>query len=227
MGFFSSLGNIFSGGMLGAAVGSAIPGIGTALGAAIGGLGSGISGYAQTRANRDAWNRSSDMTWRLWNANNSYNDPAAQMRRFKAAGLNPNLIYGHMANTPPPAFVRSEPEQVTNFLDQLRYLQGFDLQERQLGMQMLNSAANFELAKQSSIRQDRELALREDMRPLEKELLRARIDAIKSQNEIGIGDLLSDLLGVFGYKKLGKFGKGVVDSATKKSNSSKPWWKFW
>ena len=36
-----------------------------------------------------------------WNANNAYNSPAAQMGRFKAAGLNPNLIYGQMNNAAP------------------------------------------------------------------------------------------------------------------------------
>lgn len=30
----------------------------------------------------------------LWNLNNEYNTPQAQMERYKAAGLNPNLIYG-------------------------------------------------------------------------------------------------------------------------------------
>lgn len=30
----------------------------------------------------------------MWNAANKYNSPASQMERFKAAGLNPNLIYG-------------------------------------------------------------------------------------------------------------------------------------
>lgn len=30
----------------------------------------------------------------MWNRQNEYNTPSAQMERFKAAGLNPNLIYG-------------------------------------------------------------------------------------------------------------------------------------
>lgn len=30
-----------------------------------------------------------------WNAQNEYNSPAAQMERLRAAGLNPNLVYGH------------------------------------------------------------------------------------------------------------------------------------
>lgn len=35
-------------------------------------------------------------TWAVedWNKQNAYNAPAAQMQRFKDAGLNPNLIYG-------------------------------------------------------------------------------------------------------------------------------------
>src|SRR5882672_8403832 len=30
----------------------------------------------------------------MWNRQNDYNSPANQMSRFKAAGLNPNMIYG-------------------------------------------------------------------------------------------------------------------------------------
>lgn len=32
--------------------------------------------------------------WDMWNHMNQYNSPAAQMQRFKEAGLNPHLIYG-------------------------------------------------------------------------------------------------------------------------------------
>ncbi|MDR0738337.1 MAG: hypothetical protein LBF39_04600, partial [Prevotellaceae bacterium] len=36
------------------------------------------------------------MAWQeaMWNKQNAYNLPAAQMERYKQAGLNPNLIYG-------------------------------------------------------------------------------------------------------------------------------------
>lgn len=39
-----------------------------------------------------------------WNMNNEYNSPLQQMQRLKAAGLNPNLVYGKGADatTPPP-----------------------------------------------------------------------------------------------------------------------------
>lgn len=42
-----------------------------------------------------AYQRSIDM----WNMNNAYNDPSAQMERLKQAGLNPNLVYGSGAQT--------------------------------------------------------------------------------------------------------------------------------
>lgn len=42
------------------------------------------------RLAKDQRNFSIDM----WNRENAYNDPAAQMARLKNAGLNPNLIYG-------------------------------------------------------------------------------------------------------------------------------------
>lgn len=35
-----------------------------------------------------------DNQWKMWNATNEYNSPAAQMARYREAGLNPHLIYG-------------------------------------------------------------------------------------------------------------------------------------
>lgn len=35
---------------------------------------------------------------RMWNLNNEYNSPAAQMQRYSDAGLNPNLVYGQGSN---------------------------------------------------------------------------------------------------------------------------------
>lgn len=50
-------------------------------------LGSDVLEKRQTdKAN--AWNLE------MWNLQNQYNDPSAQMARLKAAGLNPNLMYG-------------------------------------------------------------------------------------------------------------------------------------
>lgn len=46
-----------------------------------------------------------------WNMQNQYNSPKEQMTRFKEAGLNPNLIYGQMSNSP---VVRSSSPQSYN-----------------------------------------------------------------------------------------------------------------
>ena len=46
-----------------------------------------------------------------WNMQNLYNSPKEQMIRFKEAGLNPNLIYGQMSNSP---VVRSSSPQSYN-----------------------------------------------------------------------------------------------------------------
>lgn len=45
----------------------------------------------QQRLNREAFQHDVDM----WNRQNAYNTPSAQMERLQAAGLNPNLVYGN------------------------------------------------------------------------------------------------------------------------------------
>lgn len=61
------------------------------VGAAINGVGSVVDGIMQGAQNRKNRRFALDM----WNRENAYNTPAAQMARFKDAGLNPNLIYGN------------------------------------------------------------------------------------------------------------------------------------
>ena len=41
----------------------------------------------------------------MWNRNNEYNTPLAQMQRLKDAGLNPNLMYGQGTTGNAPAIV--------------------------------------------------------------------------------------------------------------------------
>lgn len=72
----------------------ALSGLGT-LGA---GIASAISNYQSVRhtnkSQMDLAQYQADRNLELWNLNNAYNTPQAQMERYKAAGLNPNLIYG-------------------------------------------------------------------------------------------------------------------------------------
>ena len=74
--------------------------LGGPIGGAIGVIGNFISGNQMAEAQRSANQAnlelakySYDKNLEQWNRENQYNSPAAQMERYKRAGLNPNLIY--------------------------------------------------------------------------------------------------------------------------------------
>lgn len=80
-------------------------GLSTLLSGAIGGVTSPLTTWMTNRANERAVRQTNkaqmdlakyqaDRNLDLWNLNNEYNTPQAQMERYKAAGLNPNLVYG-------------------------------------------------------------------------------------------------------------------------------------
>lgn len=54
------------------------------------------------------WERENQANLDFWNMQNSYNSPSAQMQRYQAAGLNPNLIYGQ-SNTADQLTAASSP----------------------------------------------------------------------------------------------------------------------
>lgn len=55
-----------------------------------------------------------DFAQQMWHMQNAYNAPQAQMARFKEAGLNPNLMYGHMSNAVPMSIPQSKPMPAPN-----------------------------------------------------------------------------------------------------------------
>lgn len=84
-----------------------------AIGAGSSLLGQGINAFTQASVNRREreWNehmydRQRQDALDDWNRLNAYNAPLAQMERFKSAGLNPNLIYGHGATAADASPVR-------------------------------------------------------------------------------------------------------------------------
>lgn len=104
----------------GAALGSAIsPGLGTVIGgiggAAISAIGSFFGNKSNRKQSAEAFERESKFAreerlaqqqWieQMYEKNNSYNSPAAQMQRLKDAGLNPDLMYsqGNVGNATAP-----------------------------------------------------------------------------------------------------------------------------
>lgn len=78
--------------------------------------GVGLNAGAQGATNRKARKFQEQMYERQrkdsladWNMMNEYNDPRQQMARLKAAGLNPNLVYGKGADNTAPAVRASTP----------------------------------------------------------------------------------------------------------------------
>lgn len=112
--------NVGKGAASGAAIGSAIsPGLGTVIGgiggAAISAIGSLFGNKSNRKQSAKAFERESKFAreerlaqqqWieQMYEKNNSYNSPAAQMQRLKEAGLNPDLMYsrGDVGNATAP-----------------------------------------------------------------------------------------------------------------------------
>lgn len=112
--------NVGKGAAAGATVGSAIsPGLGTVIGgiggAAISAIGSFFGNKSNRKASAEAFERESkfareerlaQQSWieQMYEKNNSYNSPAAQMQRMREAGLNPDLMYsrGDVGNATAP-----------------------------------------------------------------------------------------------------------------------------
>lgn len=65
-----------------------------AIGAGIGMIGSAISQRQNYKYSKKLMELQYQQNLDLWNKQNDYNTPTAQMQRLQAAGLNPNLVYG-------------------------------------------------------------------------------------------------------------------------------------
>lgn len=105
------------------------------------------------------------MTWDLWNAENRYNTPAAQMARLRAAGLNPGLMYSDGSAGMPAAATHS-PEQTAP-------------QGKPLYLDPL-TAASVELSQSQA-------------RLAEAQAENANADALKKRSETKYQDFINDL----------------------------------
>lgn len=99
--------------------------VGSAVSGAFGLLG----GYLNYKYNQNLASQQNQYNLDMWNLQNEYNSPAAQMRRFEEAGLNPALMYGQ-GNA---GNATSAPQMVTpkapDYSDSLRELsQAFNIE---------------------------------------------------------------------------------------------------
>lgn len=91
-------------------------------------LNTGLSNMSANKATKKAYKYN---MW-MWNAQNEYNLPSNQMKRFRDAGLNPYLVYGHgtstLASTPSSA---GTPSRYPYQLDVLTALNAYqDLRQK-------------------------------------------------------------------------------------------------
>lgn len=77
----------------------------------VGDIASAIAQGAQNRKSRkfarEMYDKQRAHALEDWNMQNAYNSPSGQMERLKAAGLNPNLVYGNGADAQASGTVRS------------------------------------------------------------------------------------------------------------------------
>lgn len=73
--------------------------LGTALSVGVPALVNLFMNYQNNRANDRRQQEAYEQNLRMWHMQNEYNSPASQIARLRAAGLNPNLIYGSPDNT--------------------------------------------------------------------------------------------------------------------------------
>lgn len=80
------------------ALGALITSGATLLGGASNALSTGIQNRRSRAFSNQQYQRQFDDNVRLWRMQNDYNNPAAQMRRLKGAGINPAVMYGGSAS---------------------------------------------------------------------------------------------------------------------------------
>lgn len=157
-----------------------IPGVGAALDA-IGTIGGLINGSKTNEANLQAvretnaanaelakynWEQQKEM----WNAQNAYNTPSAQMARYRDAGLNPNLIYGQGSSGNSPSIPSpATPTMQAAHLDRLPFDNFHKLSDS------LQQAYNFSLQREK---------LQKENDLLDSQAAAQRANSIKSLAEI-------------------------------------------
>lgn len=126
---------------------------------AISGVAQGVATGKLNKKNR-AWQED------MWNKTNEYNSPQQQMARFKAAGLNPHLIYGqgNSGNATMAGAPKTEAPNFNKFADAAQGYVTNKLQKEQLSLQTRVAEAEIQNKQaQTSNTQAQEESTRQDI----------------------------------------------------------------
>lgn len=181
-------------------------GAGMLIGAGVSALGSLISSFWNNRsqqktnefnlkANKDLADQAFEQNKQMWTMQNQYNSPVAQMARYKAAGINPNVLYGASqeissgsADSVPelsyPAYQAKAP--VFDFESPLNQF----LSASQIG---LNDAKAFEAGTKAGLNTEQALDL-VSTRPYRLSQLQADLELTASQNELTLENVTKQKL---------------------------------
>lgn len=123
--------------------------------AGIGAIGGAIMGAKDNKAAREqqAHQNQMDREFQLdmWNRTNAYNNPMEQMKRLRAAGLNPNLVYGNGADVTaanqqlPQSRPLPHPNtgaMITSAVDQIYDLSMKEMQKDLMAIEVSNKTQN-------------------------------------------------------------------------------------
>lgn len=159
---------------------------------------------------REINQRSYEQNLDLWNRQNAYNTPLAQMERFKAAGLNPHLIYSQSSMAGPIASpsqpVPEYKEQAMtkadraglflNYLQQYQDLRNSRAQEQLIQaqknfavQQAMSSATNRDLSVLANARADAQFELAKSLGDASMRQTDAQINFLQTRNALGRNDL--------------------------------------
>lgn len=202
MGFFSFLGDLvgsIGSALFGGETGRIVSSVGNVIGsqAAANDQNRYISSAndASRRFTLDMYNLQRKDALSDWQMQNEYNSPAAQMKRFIDAGLNPNLIYGNLGSSvaanvrpssPSTGGANFQPKNALAFYDIMR-------QQSQAGLAnstiALNSARELLLAQQTAGQASKNALLAERV-PYAKELAKVSMDAARNNLEKLSADIM-------------------------------------
>lgn len=202
MGFLSFLGNVIGSigsALFGGETGRIVSSVGNVIGsqAAVNDQNRYISSAndASRRFSLDMYNLQRRDALSDWQMQNEYNSPAAQMKRFIDAGLNPNLIYGNLGSSvaanvrpssPSTGGANFQPKNALAFYDIMR-------QQSQAGLAnstiALNSARELLLAQQTAGQASKNALLAERV-PYAKELAKVSMDAARKNLEKLSADIM-------------------------------------
>ena len=202
MGFLSFLGNLvgsIGSALFGGETGRIVSSVGNVIGsqAAANDQNRYISSAndASRRFSLDMYNLQRRDALSDWQMQNEYNSPAAQMKRFIDAGLNPNLIYGNLGSSvaanvrpssPSTGGANFQPKNALAFYDIMR-------QQSQAGLAnstiALNSARELLLAQQTAGQASKNALLAERV-PYAKELAKVSMDAARKNLEKLSADIM-------------------------------------